>query len=197
MQQFSLYFVLLNSGKWEDNVRKLLILLLIFLSLAARAQEGLAPLTTEPETDSVQLAVERQLMYHQLLNGTPENELFSQPFELPQFDFNETLMNHWNINFNDLSWNPHNFSRFGYGYFGIHPSPFVRNGTVFSAGEYQFSDKFKIGGFSYGANSVFSAPLPKQGLNNNYDFNGASMFMQYKVSKNFKIETRVNVQQGR
>ena len=58
------------------------------------------------------------------------------------------------------------------------------------------ADKFKIGGFSYGANSVFSAPFPNQGLNN-YDYRGATMFMQYKVSKNFKIETSVNVQQGR
>jgi hypothetical protein len=135
------------------------------------------------------------MMYHQLLNGTLENELTGQPFELPRFDFNEALMNRWKISFNDHSWNPQHFSRFGYGHFGIHP--FVRNGTVFSAGEYQFSDKFKIGGYSYGVNSVFSAPLPNQDLNNNYDFRGNTLFMQYKVSKNFKIETRVNVQQGR
>jgi len=106
-------------------------------------------------------------------------------------------MNHWNLTFNDISLSPNYFSRFRYGYFGFSPSPFIRDGTVFSAGEYQFSDKFKIGGYSYGANSVFSAPFPNQGLNDSYDFRGNTLFMQYKVSKNFKIETRVNVQQGR
>lgn len=178
-------------------MRKLLILFLMVISFATNAQEGLAPLMTEPETDSLQLAVERQLMYHQLLNGTMESDLFSQPFELPKFDFNAGLMNRWNLSFNDLAFSSYNSNRFGYGYFGIHPSPFVRDETIFSAGEYQFSDKFKIGGYSYGANSVFSAPFPNQGLNNNYDFRGNTLFMQYKVSKNFKIETRVNVQQGR
>ena len=178
-------------------MRKIIMLFLMLFSVAANAQEGLAPLMMEPEPDSVQLAAERQMMYHQLLSGTLENDLFSQQFELPEFDFNAGLMNQWNLNFSDLASDPYFFGRFRPGNFGIHTSPFVREGTIFSAGEYQFSDKFKIGGYSYGANSVFSAPFPNQGLNNNYDFRGNTMFMQYKVSKNFKIETRVNVQQGR
>ena len=178
-------------------MRKLLIFLLLIFSLAAKAQEGLAPLMTESKPDSIQLAAERQLMYQQLINGTLENELFVPPFELPDFDFSEGMMNHWNLNFDDIAPGYQYFGRFRPGFLGFSPSPFIRNGTVFSAGEYQLSDKFKIGGYSYGANSIFSAPLPNQGFSNNYDFRGNTMFMEYKVSKNFKIETRVNVQQGR
>lgn len=183
--------------KWEENVRKLLILFLIIFSLAATAQEGLAPLMTEPEPDSVQLAAERQMMYQQLINGTLETNLFAEPLQLPALDFNSAIAERLNMNYSGYTFNSGSFGQFYPGAFGFHPSPFVHSGSVFSAGEYKFSDKFKIGGFSYGANSVFSAPLPNQGLNNNYDFRGATMFMQYKVSKNFKIETSVNVQQGR
>jgi len=177
-------------------VRKLLILFLMIISFAAAAQEGLAPLMTDPVPDSVQLEAERQMMYHQLLNGTLDSDLFTQPIQLPEFDFKSEIIQRWNLNFNDLAYSPGYFGAFYPGRFTFQPSQFLLSGTVFSAGEYQFSDKFKVGGFSYGANSVFSAPIPNNGFNTNYDYRGASMFMQYKVSKNFKIETRVNVQQN-
>ncbi len=76
-------------------------------------------------------------------------------------------------------------------------SPYYTNGQIFGGSATQLNDKLIIGGFSYGANSVFSAPLPNR-QNSYYDTYGSTMFMQYKVSKNFKIETRVSVghQQG-
>jgi hypothetical protein len=73
-------------------------------------------------------------------------------------------------------------------------SPFYQNGMVLSEGAYNFGGKFTFGGFSYGTNSVMSAPLPNQ--MNKFDNYGSTLFMQYKVSKNFKIETRVNINQG-
>ncbi|WP_340113854.1 hypothetical protein [Maribellus mangrovi] len=76
-------------------------------------------------------------------------------------------------------------------------SPFYTNAQIFGGSSTKLNDKFTIGGFSYGANSIFSAPMPNQ-HNSYFDTYGSTMFMQYKVSKNLKIETRVSVgqQQG-
>ena len=177
-------------------MRKFLLILFSIISLISSAQEGLTPLMQEPEIDTLQPDLERQLMYHQLLNGTLETELSDQSFQLPEFDFNSALMNRWNYNYDWLSFNRAHLNFYNPGGFGFYPSPFLRDATVLSSGEYQFSDKFKIGGFSYGANSIFSAPFPGQGLND-FDYRGATMFMQYKVNKNFKIETSINIQHGR
>ena len=78
---------------------------------------------------------------------------------------------------------------------GVKDSPFYQNGTILSQAAYQLSDKFTMGGYSYGTNSIFAAPNanPRANKFNNY---GSTLYMQYKVSKNFKIETRVNVSQG-
>lgn len=76
-------------------------------------------------------------------------------------------------------------------------SPFYTNAQIFGGSSTKLNDKITIGGFSYGANSIFSSPIPNQ--HNSYlDTYGSTMFMQYKVSKNIKIETRVSVgqQQG-
>jgi len=73
-------------------------------------------------------------------------------------------------------------------------SPFYQNGRVFSEAAYKIGDKFTFGGFSYGTNPMMMPP-PAPGINN-FNRYGSTMFMQYKVGKNFKIETRVNVSQG-
>ena len=173
-----------------------MLILFSISSLISNAQEGLTPLMPAPEIDTLQPALERQMIYYQLLSGTLNSEFSYQSFQLPEFDFNSALTNRWSYNYDGFSFNNSRLNLFNPGGFGFYPTLFLRDATVLSSGEYQFSDKFKIGGFSYGANSVFSAPFPNQGLNN-YDYRGATMFMQYKVSKNFKIETSVNVQQGR
>ncbi len=64
--------------------------------------------------------------------------------------------------------------------------------TLFNQATYQLSNRLVIGGYSYGVNPPWVAPGLPEG-NNRYDFRGASMFMQYKVSKNFRIETHVSV----
>jgi hypothetical protein len=74
-------------------------------------------------------------------------------------------------------------------------SPFYSNAQIIGGSATKLNDKFTIGGYSYGANSVFSAPLPNP-QNSYFDTYGSTMFMQYKVSKNFKIETRVSVGQN-
>ena len=73
--------------------------------------------------------------------------------------------------------------------------PFFRNGRILSSAEYKMGDRFTFGGFSYGANSIFSVPSFNP-VNNKFDIYGSTLFLQYKISKNFKIETRVNVNKG-
>ncbi|HPR84557.1 MAG TPA: hypothetical protein PLG33_00820 [Prolixibacteraceae bacterium] len=71
-------------------------------------------------------------------------------------------------------------------------SPFFSTGKVFNSATYRLSDKFSFGGNSFGAQSVFDQPAMNPAIQN-MSTKGASMFMQYKVSRNFKIETRVSV----
>ncbi len=166
---------------------------LLILTLIAGAQEGL--ILKPLEQDSTQLGLERQIEYRQLISGqVPENLVMEIP-QLPKFDFNEGIYKRYSFDFDNYS-----FYNFGGGVFSsvaLNPfySPFYGNGAVFSQGAYKLNDKFTIGGFSYGANPVMSAPFPNQGLNK-FNTYGSTLFMQYKVSKNFKIETRINVQQG-
>jgi len=72
------------------------------------------------------------------------------------------------------------------------PSPFYTNGVIFNQAAYRLNDRFILGGNSFGAMSVFNQPQINSTMQN-MNTRGASMFMQYKVSKNFKIETRVNI----
>ena len=168
--------------------------ILIFLTFGVFAQEPLMP--ELPMQDSSQLKIEREIMYRQFLSGiSPLGELM-QPAELPKFNFNQAISNRWNYDLNDNSfsnWVSNGIYPLQYGYT---PLPPLRDGTVFSQGSYQLNNKFKVGGYSFGANSIMSAPFPNQNLNN-FDFRGSTLFMQYKVSDKFKIETRVSVSQGR
>ena len=74
--------------------------------------------------------------------------------------------------------------------FGV--SPFYINGLIFNQSAYRLNDRFILGGNSFGAMSVFDQPQINPSMQN-MNTRGASMFLQYKVSKNFKIETRVNI----
>jgi len=71
-------------------------------------------------------------------------------------------------------------------------SPLYTNGMVFNQASYRLSDKFSFGGNSFGTQSVFDKPRMNPSIND-MSTKGASMYMQYKVSKSVKIETRVSV----
>jgi hypothetical protein len=145
-----------------------------------------------PEQDSMELEAERSLLYRQFLAGiSPIGDLM-EPVTLPDFSFNDALAQRWNYNLTNNSFNPLLFN----GFSGISPLPYLRNGTIFSEGSYQLNEKFRLGGYSFGGNSIFSAPFPNQNRNN-YDFRGSTLFMEYKVSDKFKIQTSVSVSQGR
>jgi hypothetical protein len=80
-------------------------------------------------------------------------------------------------------------SLFSPGFF-FPPSGF--SGAVLNQASYRLSPKFSIGGNSFGINSPLSAPLQRS-LAGQWQSRGASMFFEYKFSKNFRIETRVSV----
>ncbi len=111
-----------------------------------------------------------------------DEAMFNQPL-LPDYSKNLDLKKY--LNFSKSSTG--SFSTVGY-----IVSPFYTNGMVFNQSTYQLSDKFSVGGNSFGAQSVFDKPRMNSSIND-MSTKGASMFMQYKVSKNFKVETRVSI----
>jgi hypothetical protein len=102
---------------------------------------------------------------------------------IPSFDFSGILKNKWKTDV-PLS---NRFLTFPYisTYF-----PF--SGTVFNQAIYQATDRLKIGGNSFGINSLLHAPLPGVGPGN-YDYRGMSVFMEYKINKNFRIGGSISV----
>jgi hypothetical protein len=70
--------------------------------------------------------------------------------------------------------------------------PFGGTGSVFSEATFSLNDKMTIGGNSFGIRSPFS-PLPGVSGTNRYDIRGATMFMEYKVSKNIRIGAGITV----
>ncbi len=71
-------------------------------------------------------------------------------------------------------------------------SPFVNSFSLNSYGEYQLGDKLKFGGNSFSANSIYN-PLPINPDLNDMSIHGASMFLQYEVSKSVSIGGSISV----
>jgi len=172
-------------------MKKLLFIILSFLFTFSYAQQGLQ--MDLGEVDTLEANLDRQIEYYQLIHGTPENNLFSEGFKLPEINLQQEMIKRYTVDMNFLPAEQFIYTGLNSDAFGI-ISPFYNNGTILSSQAVQLNDKLVIGGYSYGANSIFSAPLPNQ-HSSYFDTYGSTMFMQYKVSKNFKIETRVSVGQ--
>lgn len=179
--------------KHIQKLKNTLLFLLFFISMGTFAQQGI--IMKPLEQDSAQIELERQLEYRQLISGKPQDQLFENNFDLPDFDLRYEFDKRYKIHFDLFNLNSLPFNGFSTGMINPGFSPFYQNGKILSDAAYQLGNKFVLGGYSYGINSMFSAPLPNQGMNN-FDRYGSTMFLQYKVSKKFKIETRVNVSQG-
>ena len=172
-------------------MKKLIFIALLFLSLGSLAQQGLQMQFTEQ--DSVEMQQQRQMEYRQLISGNaPANMLMDEDFKFPPFDYRAEINKSYTLS---LGFSP----IMNYSYGGISSgmslpfySRFYSNAQVLSAANYKLGDKFSVGGFSYGANSVFGAPVHNYDMNN-FDDYGSTIILQYKVSKNFKIETQINV----
>ena len=179
----------MNSGIFR-NIASFLMLL---LSLTGFSQQGI--LLKPLETDSTQMEFERQLEYRQLISGSPESDFFTGDNSISKFDERLEFDKRYSFNLDFNAINGNTFTAISTGDGIPFHTPFYHNGMVLSEAAYQLGNRFVLGGFSYGANSVFSAPFPNPGYGN-FDSYGSTLFMQYKVSKKVKIQTRVNVSQG-
>jgi hypothetical protein len=81
---------------------------------------------------------------------------------------------------------------FSYYSSGFSFNPFFTSGQVFNQSTYRLNDHFSIGGNSFGAQSIFDQPKMNPTIQE-MSVKGASMFIQYKVSDKFKVETRVSI----
>lgn len=159
--------------------------------LSSFAQQGLQ--MDFGEIDSTEMEMQRNVEYHQFVNGTFGNDFLIQDFKLPKFSLHQIIAPTYTLGLGA-------FQQANYmgGYFGsfTQTSPYYHNTEILSQAAYTLGDKFVVGGFSYGANSMMTAPLPNQ-QGSYFDTYGSTMFMKYKVSKNVSIETSISVGQNR
>jgi hypothetical protein len=111
--------------------------------------------------------------------------------DIPAFDFSRYLHSRWNIHYfifnNEFLSGINRFTSPG-SFF----SPFGVEGVILNQAVYQVSDKVIIGGNNFGMNSLLNSPLNYPG-SGRYNIRGASLFMEYKVTKNFRIGGSVSV----
>jgi hypothetical protein len=174
-------------------VKKLIFILFIFTGFGLNAQELMLP--ELPEVDSLFLEPGEDFMYEPLISGGLFLDEMKRTVQAYQFDLAGELSKRWSF---DVSEQITGFWQEGMFFnrpSGIVSSPFMRDGVVLSGASYKLNSRFSMGGYSFGGNSVFTAPFPNQGFNQ-FDVRGSTLFMQYNVSKKFRIETRINVTQG-
>lgn len=111
-----------------------------------------------------------------------DQSMFHQPLQ-PDYNKNLDFSKYLNSSFISSE----SISVYGFG-----PSPFYTSGAISNQAAYRLNDRLSIGGNSFGAQSVFDQPRLNSSMQN-MSTKGASMFMQYKVSKNFKVQTRVSI----
>lgn len=171
---------------------KILFLVLIAASLKSNAQqmEILMPMLQ----DSTQIALEKQIEYRQLISGEMFPGLHGETISLSGFDFDAEFAKRYGFSFDTYSFAHTPMTGFSTGILNPLFSPFNQNGMILSEGSYKINNKFTFGGYSYGT-SPMNLPPPMPGMND-FSHYGNTMFMQYKVGKNFKIETRFNISKG-
>lgn len=168
-----------------------LIILFLFIGLSAVAQQGLV--MDFGEIDSTEMEVQRNLEYQQFVNGTFGKQFELQEFKLPEFSLPVSTHTPYTVGFGAF---PQGNYLGGYLRSNTGANPFFYNQEILSEAAYTLGDKLVVGGYSYGANTMMTAPLPNQ--NNSYfDTYGSTMFMKYKVSKSVSIETSISVGQNR
>ncbi len=169
------------------------ILLILFSSSFLVAQELMeVPLTGIDSMKQISPSTETWMMSPNLsypMIGIPSDFMLSS--EIRDFDFSKYLDKGRNM----LSFQLDNQATW------LSPvvmpilspyAPWLHTGAILNQAAYSINDKLVLGGNSFGLNSIHSAPLP--GFDQQqWDIRGASMFMQYKVGRNFTIETRVSV----
>lgn len=174
-------------------MKRFLILLISFCALqSAFAQKEIRfDSIPKPETDRVsgELSFELPVMFGDLPDLKNLNlidaSLFNQPL-LPDYNKLPDLKKYAV----STGLKTESFSNFGYFF-----SPYV-NAAVFNQASYKINDHLLFGGNSFGAQSIFETPKINPSIQD-MSVKGASMFMQYKFSDNFKVETRVSISNRR
>ncbi|WP_319502383.1 hypothetical protein [uncultured Draconibacterium sp.] len=145
------------------------------------------------EVDSSEVLLQRQIEYYNLINGGMDGSYLMDDLQLPAFNMNQFYQSRYTLALAA-------FPQLNYTGLSFHGSDIVSapyyNAEMLSSAAFELGDKFVIGGYSYGANLINTAPLPNQNMGY-FDAYGSTMFMQYKVSKKFKIETSISIQQNR
>ena len=171
-----------------------LIGILVFQVILLRAQER--EILPQMLSDTIRIEMAGRYEPDLVLPGSVLPNILSPQFmpliEVPEFDFSPWLHSRWKMDhsagINGFQWGRRSPLFFQDEFFGLPGT----NGVILNQATYRLSDKFKLGGNSFGAGSLLSASLRKPG-SDQWEWRGASMFLQYKVSKNFRIETHVSV----
>jgi hypothetical protein len=179
---------------WEMKIWIFGILALYIFSSKAFSQELVKPEFPLPDSTKSDLDETSQDLTEPVFILHPDEiytpgkfSLELKASQMPKIDFNQRLFNFlqdYSYSINNPGGSP------VYSGFSAN-NPFIYNGAVFNQAAYKISNRLTIGGSSYGYNDIYSAPLPNS--MNQFNSRGASMFFEYKVSKNIKIETRVSV----
>jgi hypothetical protein len=115
--------------------------------------------------------------------------LFTLP-ELPAFNFQQYLQPDWSKYNSSWIVNSERSSSFISSVF--FPSAYGTSGVIFNQASYRLTPRLSVGGNSFGINAILHAPVQRS-FADQWQWRGASMFLEYKFSKNFRIETRVSV----
>lgn len=172
-------------------MKRLVFILLLFMSVGAMAQQGLQ--MEFSGQDSIRMQQQRDREYRQLIAGNALTDVPTEDLKISSFNYKAEFEKRYTLS---LGVSPNlNYSFAGISQGTSLPvySPFYSNAHVLSAASYKLGDNFTIGGFSYGTNSVFNGVPAHNYEMNNFDNYGSTLILQYKVSKNFKIETQINV----
>ncbi|HZL08389.1 MAG TPA: hypothetical protein VFC65_00210 [Prolixibacteraceae bacterium] len=138
------------------------------------------------ETGISRPSIEKPLLFDDSFSMDEINlrdlSLFSQPL-LPEYNKNLDFLHH--LNSSGLS--TESFSMTG---FGI--SPFFSTANIFNQATYKLNDRLSVGGNSFGIQSAFDQPKLNPTIQE-MSTRGASMFLQYKITDKFKVETRFSI----
>ncbi|RKD90088.1 hypothetical protein [Mangrovibacterium diazotrophicum] len=165
-------------------MKKLVVLIVItFYSLAAKAQADSILLKPDP--------VEYEFLYRELFNFSTESTFGPVVPDRPAFNFKLNWANPFET---QTTYNFSNFyqSRFNGAWY---PNPFVSAYFVNSSAEYRLSERWKMGGNSFSANSIYD-PVPLNFDPSKMNIRGINFYMEYKVSDKFRIGGGVQINQG-
>jgi len=175
-------------------MKHFVFLILPFLTLKVMAQEG--PVLMMPDEDTTMYVQPSPLSLQPEID-LPKISLSFSKLQFPKFDFKEIHQTQYFDSefFNSRALFSEQSPLIRQSPFQTGLSPFFYNSKMLSGSVTKINDKITIGGFSYGANSVLSAPFPNKN-SRQFDSYGSTLFLQYKVSKKFKIEAGVSVEKN-